>query len=143
MSFGDAIRVSTNSIGAIVVVLTATVLLMGCIEETELEIDGVVVERTSEVEYPEYEEQDYWIVVEAMNGTRYTIEGEGLWLANNVSDKFNKTVPVEVVTNVDLPKELEAEEKRAEEDNDTFLVICVLSICITASFLIVMIRSWG
>lgn len=121
MSFDDNPLMTVLLLAAIVV----TVLVTGCIEEEELEIDGVVVDRAPPIGNPDYERQEYWIVVEAANLTRYRIEGEGIWLGYNITDKFHKTVPPGIVKEIDEPPE---EEEESEDSGIVWIVAGVLVI---------------
>lgn len=131
MGFGDNPMVTVLLLAAIVVTVLVT---MGCIEDEEVEIDGIVVDGAPEIGNPDYERQEYWIVVEVTNGTRYKIEGEGIWLGYNITDKFHKTVPPEIVKEEEESSE---EEKVPSEGLKwvMFLIIIILIIIMTAMLL--------
>ena len=81
------------TIAVMMLIIMGGVIIAGCIEEEELEINGVVVDSSPVVELPDYETQEYWISVEVVDGTRYKVKGEGVWMGYDIGDKFKQTVP--------------------------------------------------
>lgn len=96
-----------------------------------VEIDGVVVDKAPPVEFPEYEEQSYWIVVETVNGSQYTIEGQGNWLGYEIGDKFKQEVDDSRIISkkvVDADKDKEVDAMFWAFIGTIVLLVCILVV---------------